>query len=107
VLSFVGFGEEVAESVHAVAPSCLELVEQAVDVAHGADPPAHDLLAASLVLGDEVSPLENGDVLLHGGEAHRVSPSQVGDGVLALQDQPDDVAAGPIGERMEQEICSF
>ena len=83
----------------------LELVEQAVDVAHGVDPPPHDPLAASLVLGDEVGPFEHGDVLLHGGEAHRVAPSEVRHGVLALQHQPDDVTARRIGERMEQEIC--
>ena len=106
MLSFVGFGEDVAESVDAITPARLELVEQTVDVAHGVDPPAHDPLAASLVLGDEVGPLEDGDVLLHRGKAHRVPASQVGDGVLTLQHQPDDVPAGPIGKRMEQEVCS-
>ena len=86
------------------APDGLEFVEQTVDVAHGVDPSAHDPLAASLVLGDEVGPFEHGDVLLHGGEAHRVAPSQVGDGVLAVQHQPDDVAPRRIGERVEQQI---
>jgi hypothetical protein len=105
--SFVGFGKDVAESLHAVTPAGLELVEQAVDAAHGVDPPPHDPLSASLVLGDEVGPLEDGDVLLHGGETHRVTPSQVGHGVLALQHQPDDVPACRIGERMEQEVCSL
>ncbi len=105
--SFVGSGEHVAESVHALTPVGLELVEQAVDVAYGVDPPAHYSLATSRVLGDEVGPLEDGHVLLHRGKAHRVPASQVGDGVLTLQHQPDDVPAGPIGKRMEQEVCSL
>src|SRR5438128_11450170 len=106
MLSFVGFGEDVAESLHAVTPAGLELVEQTVDLTQGADPPPYDPLAASLVLGDEVGPLEDGDVLLHGGEAHRVTPSQVGHGVLALQHQSNDVPPRRIGERMAQEVCS-
>jgi hypothetical protein len=107
MFSFVGFGEHLAESLHAVTPADLELVEQAVDVAHGVDAPAHDPLAASLVLGDEVGPFEHGDVLLHRGEAHRVTTSQVGHRVLALQDQSDDVATCRIGERVEQQIGSI
>jgi hypothetical protein len=100
----VGVGEDIAESLHTVTPDGLELVEQVVDIAHGVDPSSHDPLAATLVLGDEVGPLEHGDVLLHRGEAHRVSPSQVGHGVLAMKRQPDDVAASRIGEGVEQEI---
>jgi hypothetical protein len=105
LLSFVGFGEDVAESLHAVAPTGLELVEQAGDAAYGVDPAAYDSFAAALVLGDEVGSFEDGDVLLHGGETHRVSPSQVGHGVLAVQYQPNDVPAGRIGEGVEQPIC--
>lgn len=84
--------------------NCPELVEQAADVAHSVDPAAHDPLAASLVLGDELGPLEDGDVLLHGGEAHRVTPGQRGYVVLAAQHQPDDVSACRIGERVEQQV---
>ena len=50
---------------------------------------------------------ENGDVLLHRSEAHRVTPGQVGYGVLALQHQPNDVTPCRIGQRMEQKIRSL
>jgi hypothetical protein len=107
LFSFVGFGEDVAELMHAVTPDGLELVEQAVDIANGVDPPAHEPLATSMVLGHEVGPLEHGDMLLHRGEAHRVPPSEVRHGVFAVQHQLDDVAASRIGQRMEEHVRSL
>jgi hypothetical protein len=107
MFSFVWFGEHFAESLHSVTPADFELVEQAVDVAHGVDAPTNDPFAASLVLGDEVGPFEHGDVLLHGGKAHRVTTSQVAHGVFAQQNQSDDVATCCIGERVEQQIGSL
>jgi hypothetical protein len=104
LFSFVGLGEQVAELLHAIAPDGLELVEQTVDIANGIDPAAHDPLATMLVLGDEIGTLQNGDVLLHGGEAHGIAPCEVGDRVLTMERQPDDVATSRIGERVEQQI---
>ncbi len=54
--------------------------------------------------GDELRSLENGDVLLYGGEAHRETPSQVRHGVLALQDESEYVASCRIGESVEQPV---
>ena len=104
MFSFVGFGEDLAESLHAVAPDGLELVKQAVDVAHGADPSPHESLAASLVFADEVCPFQDGDVLLHGGEAHWVAPGEVRHGMLTAQNQADDVSTGGIRQRVKEKI---
>ena len=104
MISFVGFGEDLAKSLHAVAPDGFELVEQAVDVSHGVDPPPHESLAATLVFADEVRPLKHGNVLLHGGEAHRVPAREVRYGMLTAQNQADDVPERGIGQRVKEKI---
>ena len=48
--------------------------------------------------------LQDGDVLLHRGEAHRVVAGEVRHRVLAPHRPPDDVAAGRVGERVEHEV---
>ena len=100
----VEVGEHVAEAFEAPAPEVLEPVEHHSRVADTARVGAHDLLATALLLRDEVCPLEDGDVLLHSGEAHRVDPREGGNGVLALPGERDDVPAGGVGEGVEQEI---
>ena len=70
----------------------------------GIDASSHQALPAPLVLRDELGAFEDGDVLLHGGKAHRVVPSQVGYGVLASEHQPHDVPAGGVGEGMQDKV---
>ena len=48
----------------------------------GVDVASHELLSPLPLLGHESGPFEHGDVLLHGGEAHRVALRQRGHGVL-------------------------
>ena len=66
--------------------------------------PAHQLLAPVALLGDELGALEHGDVLLHGGEAHRVAAGERRHGVLALHGPQHDVAPGGVGERVEHPV---
>ena len=45
---------------------------------------ADDLAPPDALLGDQPGPLEDGDVLLHGGEAHGVVRGQLRDALLGL-----------------------
>ena len=65
---------------------------------------AHDLAAAGALLGDQAGPLEHGDVLLHGREAHRVVPGQLGDALVAVERAQDDVAPGGIRQGGEDVV---
>ena len=76
--------------------SDLVLVEQATRQAQTLDVRAHDLAPAGALLGDEAGPLEHGDVLLDGREAHRVVPGQLGDALIATERPQDDVAPGGV-----------
>ena len=55
-------------------------------------------------LGDEAGPVEDGHVLLHGGETHGVGPGEGGDRQLAVHGAAEDVAPGPVAERVEDEV---
>ena len=65
---------------------------------------AHELLTAPALLRDQPGPLEHGDVLLHGGEAHRVGVGEPGDGLLPVDRAAQDVAAGGVGQCVEQAV---
>ena len=56
------------------------------------------------VLGDQAGPLEHGDVLLNGREAHRVVPGELGDTLRAVERAADDVPPGGVGQGREDEI---
>ena len=47
---------------------------------------------------------QHGDVLLHGGEAHRVAVRERRHGVLALEHAHDDVASGGVRECVEHPV---
>ena len=86
------------------SPHRLELVEQALGVAHGVDVPGHELLPPVSALGHQAGPFEHRHVLLHGREAHRVPPRQRRHRVLAAQARDDDVATGGVAQRVEHEV---
>ncbi len=71
---------------------------------HGVDVTAHELLAPASVLGDEAGPLQDGHVLLDGGEAHRVVDRQRGDRVVPAQAASHDVAPRRVGEGVEDVV---
>lgn len=60
--------------------------------------------AAVAHLGHQPGSFQHGDVALHGGEAHRVSPGEVGDGLLLAQHPGDDVAAGGVRQCGEDAV---
>ena len=72
MFSFVGLGEDVAESLYAITPDDFEFVEQAVDVAHRVDPPAHEPLARAgrVVERDPTWLLQPIDGYPHAGSAY-------------------------------------
>ena len=57
-----------------------------------------DLATTDPLLGDEARPLEDGDVLLHGREAHRVVAGDLGDALLAGDRAAHDVTPGGVGQ---------
>ena len=66
--------------------------------------PLHELLAAVALLDHEPRTFEHRDVLLHGGEAHRVAAGERGDVVLAVERAQEDVAPGGVGEGVEHPV---
>src|SRR5262249_28643250 len=64
----------------------------------------HQVLPAPALLGHESGALQDGHVLLHRGEAHRVLAGQRRDRVLLAQRAPDDVPSRGVGEGVEQLI---
>ena len=68
--------ENLLETVEARPPHRLELIEQLLRSADGVDVAPHELLAAAPPLDHEVGALEDGDVLLHSGEAHVIAPGE-------------------------------
>jgi dihydrofolate reductase len=62
----------------------------------------HELLPPAALLGDEPGPLQHGDVLLHGREAHRVGLRESRDRGLAGGAAAQDVAARRVRQGTEQ-----
>ena len=102
-----GFVEDPAETVEALAPEVLELHEEELRMPNRVDVAADELLSPVPLLRHEVGALQHGDVLLHGGEAHRVAASKGGYRVLVAQHEHDDVAPCGIGERVEDAVDPF
>jgi hypothetical protein len=75
--------------------------------ADGGDVAADELLPTLTPLGHERSVLEHRDVLLHGGEAHRVLAGETRNGVLVLQGAHHDVSPGRVGQRAEDPVDLF
>ena len=73
---------------------------------HRAHLTAHALLPSVPMLAEQASALEHRHMLLHCGEAHRVTTGQVGHGVLVLQDKGNDIPAGGVGERVEDLVST-
>ena len=97
-------GEQGGHPVHAPAPGRLEVVEGLPRVGNRVGIGAYELLAPAPLLRDQAGPLEHGDVLLHCGEAHRVCPRESRDRRLADGAAAKDVAAGRVGQGMEQAV---
>ena len=88
----------------AAAPQLLVLVEQAPRHAEPLEIGADDLPPPDALLGDQAGPLEDGDVLLHRREAHRVVAGQLGDALLAVDRPAHDVPPGGITQRAEDAV---
>ena len=58
------------------------------------------------MLADEAGPLEDGDVLLHRREAHRVVRGQLGDALLPVDRAAHDVTPGGVTQRAEDAVVA-
>jgi hypothetical protein len=96
--------EQVGHPLHPPAPGRLELVEGFPRLADGAGVGAHELLPPAAPLGDQASALQHRDVLLHRGEAHLVGVGQSRHRQLVVGGAAQDVAAGGVGQRVEQVV---
>ena len=66
----------------------------------------HQSLAAAGLLHDQSRPLEHGDVLLDGGEGHRVAGGEAGDGDVLCEHPRQDVASGRVGQGGEDAVLA-
>ena len=96
--------QDLLETVETRPPHRLELIEQLLRSADGLDVAPHVLLASAAPLDDEVGALEDGDVFLHGGEAHVIAPSERRHRGVVEHRSPHDVAARSVSQGMEQPV---
>ncbi len=97
-------GEDVAEPVEPGAPEFLELLEVLTRTADGRDVGADEVLAALASLDHQARSLEHRDVLLDGGERHRVVPRERGHRVLGERHAAQDVEPGGVAQRREHAV---
>src|SRR5918994_2659671 len=95
---------ELAHALDALAPQLLVTVEQAPRDAEPLEVGADDLPPPAAVLSDEARPLEDGDVLLHRREAHRVVRGQLGYALLPVDRAAHDVAPGGVTQCAEDAV---
>jgi hypothetical protein len=96
--------EQVGHPVRPPPPGRLEFVEGLPRPAYGVGVGAHELFPSAALLGDQAGPLKHRDVLLHRGEAHRVGVGQPRHRQLAADAAAEDVAAGGVGQGVEQVV---
>jgi hypothetical protein len=93
---WLGLGKQGRHSVNPSTPSRLELVESLPRARDRFGVRAHELLASVWLLGDQAGPLEDGDVLLHRSEAHRVATREARNRGLVSGAAAQDVATGRV-----------
>ena len=94
----------IVDAGDAAAPHLLEVDEQGRHGPHRLHVAAGQLLTAAAALGEQTGLLQDGDVLLHRGEAHRVVVRQLGDALAPVEGTKDDVAARGVGEGPEDAV---
>lgn len=85
-----------------MAPERLKLCERCLGAPNLVGVCTNQPLTARRGLGDESCGLEDGDVLLDGGERHVVLGCERTDGRLTCEGTPQDIATGGVGERAEE-----
>jgi hypothetical protein len=98
------FADELSHTLYAPAPQILVPVEDAPRGAESLEIGTDDLPPPDAVLGDKAGALEDGDVLLHRGEAHRVVRGQLGHTLLPFDRPADDVPAGWVTQCAKDEV---
>jgi hypothetical protein len=95
---------EVVDPVHPRPPQLLDAVQEHPGPLDGVDVGAHEPLAPPPLLCDEPGTFEHGDVLLHGGEAHRVALRQRRHAVPAPDGEGEDVAPSAVGKGVKDAV---
>ncbi len=97
-------GEDGVESVDTAAPEQRVGVEQLLRSGEGGGVGAHDARSALGLLGHESCSFQHRDVLLHGGERHRVRGGEFAHRRVGRQGAPHDVAPRRIREGVEDAV---
>lgn len=74
---------------------------------NGLDVGSHQLLASLPTFCHQICSLQDGDMLLDGGEADWVEVGQSRDGELGLEGTHDDVPPGGVGKGVEEIVGSI
>ena len=82
----------------------VRFVEHSVDGAERLGLPRTSCSRPLAAFADQFSTLQNCDMFLHCGEAHRIARRQRRHRLLRCQHHSHDVAAGRVGQRMEHLI---
>lgn len=97
-------GEQTGHPLHPSAPGGLQFVQGTAGPAQGVGIGPHELLPSAALLDHETGPLQYRDVLLHRGEAHRIGLGQPGHRQVVPHAAAQDVAAGQVGQGLEQAV---
>ena len=97
-------GEDLVHACDAVAPQLLESVERGAGVAQSIASGAYERFAPSPLFGDQLGPLEHGDMLVHRSETHWVPSGQCREGLLLGEKRQEHVPTCRIGQGVENGV---
>src|SRR5581483_2025806 len=97
-------GEQVVHASDALSPDQFESVECVVGGTQRGRVARHEVLPAPAVFGHQSRPFQDGDVLLYGRKAHRVSAGEGRDREALVQGPAHDVASGGVREGVEGQV---
>ena len=98
------FCEDVGDPGGPLPPDLFVFIEQPPGFLQAFMVAPHNLLPSALLLGHQGSPLQHRHMLLDCGETHGVERSEAGDRKFGNRHPAHDVAAGGIGERLEEAV---
>ncbi len=98
------FREHISEALKTEAPQRFQLIEERPRLTQGVDISVDQLFPAPALLRNEASSLQHRNVLLHCGEAHRISPGQNADRDSLLHGELQNVTSRCVRQSVKQPI---